>query len=77
MSLVTLQKRCHRPATIFSIFLIFFTKIKVKNRTLRVHKSLLNGKNEINGDWYDTNDLVEYVDNTTLGRAISGRRRID
>ena len=54
----------YSKSDIFSIPDKYKTKIKVKNGTLRVHKSLLNGENEINGDWYDTNDLVEYIDNT-------------
>jgi acyl-coenzyme A synthetase/AMP-(fatty) acid ligase len=35
--------------------------LKIENGTLWVHKSLLNECSQIMDDWYDTNDLVEFV----------------
>jgi acyl-coenzyme A synthetase/AMP-(fatty) acid ligase len=35
--------------------------LKVENGTLWAHKSLLNESSHIKDDWYDTNDLVEFV----------------
>lgn len=38
------------------------TQLKIVDGTLRVHKSLLNEIDNINGDWYDTNDIIEFID---------------
>ena len=46
----------------FSIPEKYKSKLKIENRSLRVHRSLLNEVEKINDDWYDTNDLVEFVD---------------
>ena len=46
----------------FSIPEKYFSKLKIEDGTLRVHRSLLNEVDKINDDWYDTNDLVEFVD---------------
>ena len=46
----------------FSIPEKYDSKIKVKEGTLRVHKSLLNNISNNSQDWYDTNDVVEYID---------------
>lgn len=48
----------------FSIPEKYKSKIKVEEGTLRVHKSLLNNINNDTQDWYDTNDIVEYIDET-------------
>ena len=37
------------------------SQIKIENNTLCVHKSLLNEVQKTKGDWYDTNDVVEFV----------------
>ena len=31
---------------------------------MRVHKSLLNDIQKTNGDWYDTNDIIEFVNDS-------------
>ena len=36
-------------------------QIKIEDNTLRVHKSLLNDIQKNKTDWYDTNDVVEFV----------------
>jgi acyl-coenzyme A synthetase/AMP-(fatty) acid ligase len=36
--------------------------IKIEDGTLRVHKSLLNEVNQNVLEWFDTNDLVEFID---------------
>ena len=36
-------------------------QIKIEDNTLRVHKSLLNDIQKNKSDWYDTNDVVEFV----------------
>jgi len=46
----------------FSIPEKYMSQLKIENGTLRVHKSLLNEVEKTNDDWYDTNDLVEFVD---------------
>lgn len=46
----------------FSIPKKYMSQLKIENGTLRVHKSLLNEVEKTNDDWYDTNDLVEFVD---------------
>lgn len=46
----------------FSIPEKYKSKLKIEDGTLRVHKSLLNDVEKFNNDWYDTNDLVEFVD---------------
>ena len=46
----------------FSIPEKYMSKLKIENGTLRVHRSLLNEVEKINDVWYDTNDLVEFVD---------------
>ena len=46
----------------FSIPEKYISQLKIEDGTLRVHKSLLNEVEKTNNDWYDTNDLVEYVD---------------
>ena len=46
----------------FSIPKKYISQLKIEDGTLRVHKSLLNEVEKTNNDWYDTNDLVEYVD---------------
>tara|TARA_Y100001970_G_C14176975_1_gene827548 strand:+ start:355 stop:1458 length:1104 start_codon:yes stop_codon:yes gene_type:complete len=46
----------------FSIPEKYMTQLKIEDGTLRVHKSLLNEVEKTSDDWYDTNDLVEYVD---------------
>jgi len=46
----------------FSIPEKYTSKLKIEDGTLRVHRSLLNEVDKINDDWYDTNDLVEFVD---------------
>lgn len=37
------------------------SQIKIENNTLWVHKSLLNEVQKTKEDWYDTNDVVEFV----------------
>tara|TARA_B110000971_G_C20023016_1_gene507331 strand:+ start:365 stop:1468 length:1104 start_codon:yes stop_codon:yes gene_type:complete len=46
----------------FSIPEKYISLLKIEDGTLRVHKSLLNEVEKINNDWYDTNDVVEFVD---------------
>jgi acyl-coenzyme A synthetase/AMP-(fatty) acid ligase len=46
---------------LFSIPGRYKTQLKVEDGTLRVHKSLLNEINLTDQDWFDTNDLVEFV----------------
>jgi acyl-coenzyme A synthetase/AMP-(fatty) acid ligase len=46
----------------FSIPEKYSGTIKIENGTLRVHKSLLNNFHVLEGDWYDTEDVVEFVD---------------
>ena len=46
----------------FSIPEKYMSQLKIEAGTLRVHKSLLNEVKKTNDDWYDTNDLVEFVD---------------
>lgn len=46
----------------FSIPEKYTSQLKIKDGTLRVHKSLLNEVEKTNDGWYDTNDLVEFVD---------------
>lgn len=46
----------------FSIPEKYMSQLKIEDGTLRVHKSLLNEVEKTNDDWYDTNDLVEFVD---------------
>lgn len=45
----------------FSIPEKYTCQLKIEDGTLRVHRSLLNEVEVINDDWYDTNDLVEFV----------------
>ena len=52
----------HSTSEYFMIPEKYVSKLKIEEETLRVHKSLLNGVQKINGDWYDTNDLVEFID---------------
>tara|TARA_B110000971_G_C20014610_1_gene503274 strand:+ start:522 stop:1622 length:1101 start_codon:yes stop_codon:yes gene_type:complete len=40
------------------------SQIKIENNTLKVHKSLLNDVPKNKGDWYDTNDIVEFVNDS-------------
>lgn len=40
------------------------SQIKIENNTLKVHNSLLNKVEKNNDDWYDTNDIVEFVDDS-------------
>jgi acyl-coenzyme A synthetase/AMP-(fatty) acid ligase len=54
----------------FSIPERFKTLLKVKDGTLRVHESLLNEINLANQEWFDTNDLVEFV-NESQFRFVS------
>ena len=46
----------------FSIPEKYASLLKIEDETLRVHKSLLNEVDKISDDWYNTNDLVELVD---------------
>jgi len=46
----------------FSIPEKYMSQLKIEDGTLRVHKSLLNEIEKTNDGWYDTNDLVEFVD---------------
>lgn len=52
----------YSKSDIFSIPKKYKSKIKVKKGTLRVHKSLLNNISNNSQHWYDTNDVVEYID---------------
>jgi acyl-coenzyme A synthetase/AMP-(fatty) acid ligase len=45
----------------FSIPEKYLSQLKIEEGTLRVHKCLLNAVERTNDDWYDTNDLVEFV----------------
>jgi acyl-coenzyme A synthetase/AMP-(fatty) acid ligase len=54
----------------FSIPEKYKSQIKIENGTLRVHKSLLNEVDQIDEGWYDTNDVVEFI-NETQFRFIS------
>ena len=46
----------------FSIPEKYMSQLKIEDGSLRVHKSLLNEVEKTNDGWYDTNDLVEFVD---------------
>ena len=39
-------------------------QLKIENSTLMVHHSLLNKIETTDGEWYDTNDIVEFVNNS-------------
>lgn len=54
----------------FSIPEKYKSQIKIEAGTLRVHKSLLNEVDQINQGWYDTNDVVEFI-NEAQFRFIS------
>ena len=40
------------------------SQLKIMNHTLMVHQSLLNKVQITNGEWYDTNDIVEFINDT-------------
>ena len=44
--------------------------LKIEDNTLRVHRTLLNKVTQINDEWYNTNDLVEFV-NKSQFRFVS------
>jgi acyl-coenzyme A synthetase/AMP-(fatty) acid ligase len=46
---------------VFTIPERYKTQLKIEGGTLRVHKSLLNEINLTDQDWFDTNDIVEFV----------------
>jgi acyl-coenzyme A synthetase/AMP-(fatty) acid ligase len=48
----------------FSIPPRYRKKLKIENNTLHVHKSMLNDspKIKLSNEWYDTNDIVQYID---------------
>jgi acyl-coenzyme A synthetase/AMP-(fatty) acid ligase len=54
----------YSTSELFSIPEKYKLQIKIENGTLKVHQSLLNGVDQIFQEWYDTNDLVEYVNET-------------
>lgn len=45
----------------FSIPEKYKSQLKIEEGTLRVHKNLLNEVQQMNGEWYDTNDIVEFI----------------
>jgi acyl-coenzyme A synthetase/AMP-(fatty) acid ligase len=54
----------YSTSELFSIPEKYKSHIKVEEGTLKVHRSLLNGVDQMIGDWYDTNDLVEFTNDT-------------
>lgn len=46
------------------------SQLKIMNGTLMVHQSLLNKVQITNGEWYDTNDIVEFINDSQF-RFIS------
>jgi acyl-coenzyme A synthetase/AMP-(fatty) acid ligase len=52
-------------------------KIKIKDNTLHIHIDLLGIVEEklLEGDWYDTQDLIEFIDEKTF--KIIGRKNIE
>jgi acyl-coenzyme A synthetase/AMP-(fatty) acid ligase len=61
----------------FTIPVKYKDKVKIHDSTLRIHIDLLGsiGSDLLEGDWYDTQDLVEILDETTF--KIIGRKNIE
>ena len=54
----------YSTSDVFSIPDKYKSHLKVEDGRLRVHKILLNKVDQIIGDWYDTNDIVEFINDT-------------